>query len=317
MEVDCDARVVRGGADPASYGEALLYVSQRQVPAPATSIALIERPSQLERRINIMFASPRKNRVLVAGVSLALAASCLLAAASIEAPANASASAPLKPPPGGEQMVRLGYSFEQHIGKRYAGLFDTRVDGTAVVIMLVNEDMTIAKSAQIIVAQTIEKIEVDESMFAAIGMKREEVPYSGVMAMQSPNDPTHKVLAVYTEHKNADERFVSRLFTDTRSLDRDIYVGFFPNLVKNGVPIDTNPWVLIDREGHVLRSGVEETAHDQIAPTLKARFPGISTQEVTVTPLFDGSNQPVSDGKGREVQLTSVWLAPGSPRPRS
>jgi hypothetical protein len=317
MEVDCDARVVRGGADPASYGEALLYVSQRQVPAPATSIALIERPSQLERRINIMFASPRKNRVLVAGVSLALAASCLLAAASIEAPANASASAPLKPPPGGEQMVRLGYSFEQHIGKRYAGLFDTRVDGTAVVIMLVNEDMTIAKSARIIVAQPIEKIEVDESMFAAIGMKREEVPYSGVMAMQSPNDPTHKVLAVYTEHKNADERFVSRLFTDTRSLDRDIYAGLFPNLVKYGVPIDTNPWVLIDREGHVLRSGVEETAHDQIAPTLKARFPGISTQEVTVTPLFDGSNQPVSDGKGREVQLTSVWLAPGSPRPRS
>jgi hypothetical protein len=64
MEVDCDARVVRGGADPASYGEALLYVSQRQAPAPATSIALIERPSQLERRINLMFASPKVSALI-------------------------------------------------------------------------------------------------------------------------------------------------------------------------------------------------------------------------------------------------------------
>jgi len=317
MEVDCDARVVRGGADPASYGEALLYVSQRQAPAPATSIALIERPSQLERRINIMFASPRKYPVLVAGLTLALAASCLLAATKIEAPANAPAPAPLKPPPGGEQMMRLGHSFEQHIGKRYAGLFDAKVDGTAVVIMLVNEDMGIARSAQIIVAQPIEKIEVNDSMFAAIGMKREEVPYSGAMAMQSPNDPAHKVLAVYTEKKNPDERFVSRLFTDTRSLDREIYAGQFPNFVRNGVPDGTNPWVLIDREGHVLRSGQEMLDHDQIVPTLEARFPGISIQEVTVTPIVDGSNQPVSDGKGREVQLTSVWLAPGSPLPRT
>ena len=142
MEVDCDARVVRGGADPASYGEALLYVSQRQAPAPATSIALIERPSQLERRINIMFASPRKYRVLVAGLSLTLAASCLLAAAKIEAPANAIARGAAQAPARWRtDDASSGYSFEQHIGKRYAGLFDTKVDGTAVVIMLVNEDM--------------------------------------------------------------------------------------------------------------------------------------------------------------------------------
>jgi len=87
--------------------------------------------------------------------------------------------------------------------------------------------------------------------------------------------------------------------------------------VKNGVPQGANPWVLLDREGHVLRSGQEVIAHDQIQHTIEARFPGISTREVTVTPLFDGSNQPVSDSKGREVQLTSVWLAPGSPLPRS
>jgi hypothetical protein len=315
MEVDCDARVVRGGADPASYGEALLYVSQRQCPAPATSIALIERPSQLERRINIMFASPRKYPVLVAGLSLALAASCLFAATRIEAPANAPAPATLKPPPGGEQMMRLGYSFEQYIGQRYAGLFDQKVDGTSVVIMLVNGDMSIAKSAQIIRAEPIEKIAVDESMFAAIGMKREEVAYAGAMAMQSPTDPAQKVLAVYTEEKKPDEHFVSQLFSDTRTLDREIYRQRFPGLAKNGVPADTNLWVLIDRDGHVLRSGQESMAPDKIAPALEARFAGIKTREVTATPIVDGTNQPVADDQGRNVHLTSVWLAPGSPPP--
>jgi bla regulator protein blaR1 len=316
MEVDCDARVVRGGADAASYGEALLYVSQRQVSAPAPSIALIERPSQLERRINIMFASPRKYPVLIAGFSFALAGSCLFAATKIEAPANAPAPV-LKPPPGGEQMMRLGYAFEQYIGQRYAGLFDKKVDGTSVVIMLVNDDMSIARSAQIIVDKPIEQIAVDESMFSAIGMAREQVPYAGAMGMQSPGDPEHKVLAVYTEKKVGDERFVSRLFTDTRTLDREIYQQRFPNLARNGVPTDTNPWILIDREGHVLRSGQESMAHDKIAPTLEARFAGIKTREVTVTPLVDGSNHPVLNSQGRDVHLTSVWLAPGSPPPGS
>jgi len=315
MEVDCDSRVVRGGADPASYGEALLYVSQRQVSAPVTSIPLIQQPSQLERRINIMFASPRKYSAVIAGASLVLAASCLLAATNIEPPANAPLSATLKPPPGGEQMMRLGASFEQYIGRRYPGLFETKVDGTAVVIMLVNGDMSVARSAQIIVAEPMEKIAVDASMFSAIGLKSEQVPYAGAMAMQSPRDPAHMVLAAYTENKVGDERFVSQLFTDTRSLDREIYQQRFPNFAKDGVPGDTKLWVLIDREGHVLRSGHESMAYDQIVPALETRFAGIKTREVTVTPLVDGRNQPIADGKGRDVQLTSVWLAPGSPLP--
>jgi bla regulator protein BlaR1 len=60
MEVDCDARVLRGGADARDYGMALLYVSERQIGASAAAIALIERTSQLERRIDIMLSSPRK-----------------------------------------------------------------------------------------------------------------------------------------------------------------------------------------------------------------------------------------------------------------
>jgi beta-lactamase regulating signal transducer with metallopeptidase domain len=313
LEIDCDQRVIHHGADSTDYGLALLSVSERQRPAPFATVALIERPSQLEQRIRIMFATPRKLPAVAAGACFLLAASCLYAATQMGVPAPGAAA--LKPPPGGEQMMKLGHRFEQYIGQRYSGLFDRKVDGTPVVIMLVNDDMTIAKSAQIILAEPIEKIEVDESMFASIGMKREQVPYAGAMAMQSPTDPAHKVLAVYTEKKGDEERFVSRLFANTRSIDRDIYRQHFPALAKNGVPQGVRPWVLIDRDGHVLRSGQDTMPYDKIAVSLESRFAGIKTREVTVTPVVDGSNQPVTDAEGRDVQLTSVWLAPESPAP--
>ena len=263
-----------------------------------------------------MFAAPRRLPALAAGASFLLATSCLFAATQVDVP-TPDVSTVLKPPPGGEQMMRLGHAFEQHIAGRYPGLFDRKVEGTAAVIMLVNGDMTIATSAQIVIAEPIEKIEVDASMFSAIGLKREQVPYAGAMGMQSPSDPALKVLAIYTEKKVGDERFVSRLFTNTRALDREIFTQHFPHLASSGPPGDAHLWVLLDRDGHVLRSGQEPIAYDRIAPTLEERFNGIKTREVTVTPIIDESNQPVSDGQGRDVQLTSVWLAPGSPAPGS
>ncbi len=177
MEVDCDARVLRGGADVSDYGLALLFVSERQANFPNATIALIERPSQLERRINIMVTSHRRP-ALVAALCLALAGTCAFAAAQVEAPARTEA-APRKPVPGGENAMRLGYAFEQYIQKRYAGLLDEEVEGTAVVIALVDEEMKIEKSAQVISREEIEDIQADESMFESIGMTHEEVPYAG------------------------------------------------------------------------------------------------------------------------------------------
>ena len=97
VEVDCDTRVIRLGADPNEYGLALLYVSERQARAPITAIALIRRKSQLEQRIHFMFAAPRKYSALVAGLCAALAACCVVAAGQLEAPGLTTASALLNP----------------------------------------------------------------------------------------------------------------------------------------------------------------------------------------------------------------------------
>jgi bla regulator protein BlaR1 len=78
IEVDCDARVLRGGIDPTHYGETLISVGERQSTYIGAVAAMSESKSFLEERIRIMISKPIKWRraaiASLAGVSLALAA---------------------------------------------------------------------------------------------------------------------------------------------------------------------------------------------------------------------------------------------------
>ncbi len=93
LEIDCDARVVRG-TDGVAYARALLAVRERRSTTPLAAIALTEPVSQLERRIRIMLeAAPRASKPLTAlGLTVALAA--LVAACALEAPERQAESAP-------------------------------------------------------------------------------------------------------------------------------------------------------------------------------------------------------------------------------
>ena len=78
IEVDCDARVLAGGLDPAHYGETLITVGERQSAYIGAVAAMSESRSFLEERIRIMISKPVKWRragiAALAGVSLALTA---------------------------------------------------------------------------------------------------------------------------------------------------------------------------------------------------------------------------------------------------
>jgi len=78
IEVDCDARVLAGGFDPARYGETLIAVGERQSAYVGAVAAMSESRSFLEERIRIMLSKPAKWRrvgmAALAGVSLALTA---------------------------------------------------------------------------------------------------------------------------------------------------------------------------------------------------------------------------------------------------
>ena len=314
LEVDCDTRVLNADTDPAEYGEALLFVSQRDASLPAGAIALIERPSQLERRIEIMTAAAHRFRKSIALAAVALGAACLFVATSITAPALAAMDAPLKPTPLGGSALKLGRHFEQVLAERFPGLLEQDHDGTAMVVMLLNEDWSVARAAQVV---TRDAAAVDERIFGVLGISKEDVPYLGNMGMQSPTNPAHKVLMVYTERSTPGKRFVSHVFPDNRAVDREIFRRHFPQAAKNGVPAGLQPWILLDREGHVLRSGQDKVEPSEWNHTLETRFPGIKTQGITVTPITDDAGEPILDGAGKELQLNSVWLAPGSPPPKT
>ena len=54
IELDCDARVLRGGASPRSYGALLIDMAARQSAVHIGALALADGPSHLERRILAM-----------------------------------------------------------------------------------------------------------------------------------------------------------------------------------------------------------------------------------------------------------------------
>jgi hypothetical protein len=316
MEVDCDARVIRRGVDPNDYGLALLYVSERQSRAPLTAIALIERTSQLERRINFMFSSPRKYRAVIAGACLALAGSCLFAATQMQVPVLGTANVILKPPPGtgtDSPGFLLGQKFEVLLRERYPELTQEKFTGIPVVVALVNDDMTIANSAQVETIATDEELKITSEMFAVLGLAPEQVPYFGAMNMQMSPGSVKKVVMVYTEHGKREENFVSKLFPNTRELDRKLFYQEFPE-AKSGVAAGFDPWLLMDRRGATLRKGLEVIT-PKWEEALEKRYQGIDAQEMTVTSLVDEQGAILRDAAGKMLHFHVVWLAPGSPLP--
>jgi hypothetical protein len=86
IEIDCDARVLRTGVDPAHYGDVLLAVGQRGSASPRMAAALIEPATQLERRIRIMLTKPRPGSRMRVVTALAVALGVAACATQVEPP---------------------------------------------------------------------------------------------------------------------------------------------------------------------------------------------------------------------------------------
>src|SRR3954468_2759503 len=92
IEIDCDARVLKGGVDPAHYGETLIAVGERQSAYVGAVAAMSESKSFLEERIEHMIRKPVRWRRLGAATlaSFSIAVTALAAQVS---PPNAEAPA--------------------------------------------------------------------------------------------------------------------------------------------------------------------------------------------------------------------------------
>ncbi len=94
IEIDCDARVLKGGVDPANYGETLIVVGERQSAYVGAVAAMSESKSFLEERIEHMIKKPVRWRRLGAA-TLASFAIALTALAAQVSPPNAESPAPV------------------------------------------------------------------------------------------------------------------------------------------------------------------------------------------------------------------------------
>jgi beta-lactamase regulating signal transducer with metallopeptidase domain len=84
IELDCDARVLRGNNDVHEYGLLLLKVGARSSLRPVFAAALGERTSELQRRIRAMSSAGQRKRPSV--FSMTMVASVVLVGAAFRAP---------------------------------------------------------------------------------------------------------------------------------------------------------------------------------------------------------------------------------------
>jgi bla regulator protein blaR1 len=100
IELDCDARVLRSGAEAALYGGVLLTVSQRAGNMPLAAIAMSEPVSALELRIRSLAAGPARYSVPRALAILGMWGAGVGVAVSLEAPAIPSGNTSIPAAPG-------------------------------------------------------------------------------------------------------------------------------------------------------------------------------------------------------------------------
>ncbi|GGA29371.1 hypothetical protein GCM10010981_17850 [Dyella nitratireducens] len=96
IEVDCDARVLRGGGDVGEYCETLIQVGQNQSGYVGAVTAMSESRSFLERRIKIMLSKPQKwaraSALALISVSVGMAAfAAQVTPPAVHAPSTKSA----------------------------------------------------------------------------------------------------------------------------------------------------------------------------------------------------------------------------------
>jgi beta-lactamase regulating signal transducer with metallopeptidase domain len=120
IEIDCDARVLKGGVDPAHYGETLIVVGERQSAYVGAVAAMSESKSFLEERIEHMIRKPVRWRRLGAA-TLASFSIALTALAAQVSPPNAETPAPVAGTPAAP--VRKEITLDNATLDRYVGYY--------------------------------------------------------------------------------------------------------------------------------------------------------------------------------------------------
>jgi beta-lactamase regulating signal transducer with metallopeptidase domain len=312
IETDCDMRVLRAGIEPIVYGEVLLTMGQRSSSFSAGAVALTEPVSQLEKRIRVMINGKPRRRAWVLGFLCSLAASFVVAAASLNAPSTDSLAEMRKPI--NSPLPRYIQDFEAMLKQQYPKLLTDKVPGTPVFVVLYDSAGKMERWEQ---AETFKgnpkEFTAPDLIFERFGVKQQEL---GWIAVQGIESKANTVLVVFSYRKGPNTGYPpAGLFSDTSDIDRAIVARFFPDALQKGIAAGEGLWVLFDPEGNILRTGREPLAPNTLEQMLESRYRGIDISAITVTPVTRDDTQQVKNASGEELQLHSLWLDPASPLP--
>ena len=144
IEIDCDARVLKGGVDPAHYGETLIAVGERQSAYVGAVAAMSESKSFLEERIEHMIRKPVRWRRLGAA-TLASFAIAITALAAQVSPPNAESPAPVagNPPRIEHQAITLdNATLDRYVGNYKLGdsmIFTVKREGNQLLAQVTGQ----------------------------------------------------------------------------------------------------------------------------------------------------------------------------------
>jgi len=121
IEVDCDARVLRGGLDPTHYGETLISVGERQSAYVGAVAAMSESKTFLEERIRIMISKPLRWRHAGIAALGALSLGLTALAAQVSPPNVRTVDAPATPAGAQKPGERVAIKLPAATLDRYVG----------------------------------------------------------------------------------------------------------------------------------------------------------------------------------------------------
>jgi hypothetical protein len=324
MEVDCDARVLRGGESRSTYSAVLLNVATHLVPLRAAATGLAESASLLEKRIRIMHAPPRVRWRLLAAFLAACSVALVAIAANVAAPPVPSLAAddsqnglPLLPTP----IAALRDDdavLTRAVGYFYPQLLTTPQSGRLYLWAVVNERGEISQ-----IDLDIRSSWDSEEEFARNWqeyLQRAGIVESQVrqqMVMQVFVGPNYALLAWVMQPGAVARDAAAPIFTiaprqaqatqarmlATADAQRRVIEHFDPAALSEGVPAGQELWFLIDREGRVQRNGRRATITDPQAARLAMQkmFPEVSVGYVT-------RGTVVKDSAMKRVPVSWQWL---------
>lgn len=305
IEVDCDARVVKRGADALTYSETLLQVGRQFLRAPLSAVALIEPPSDLERRIRILTSVRQRRAITVATACAALCASLVVGAAQIEPPAIDRSELRLPPP-----RADVGTQIEGIVRERYPELFEPSQTQPGLVNIVLNSDLTVDWSEKKLlpIGTTQAAVEAREQPERSLDrhLQPAEPRSMGRLLLSSGADTPGVFVAFAVKRTTSDA--TPHDGAATRATQRALVERHFPDIADGSSNPHQLLWILLDTTGEVIDSGREATSPDPLLINLERRYPGAATSQRITKPLTRLFARPMHDDQGQPLLVTFAWL---------